>query len=144
MRMNPRVQGGLGELSAMEWLGRQGWCVFFPVNHSPDVDLVVVRGDEVLTVQVKTSTFFRNDRWCVMLATSGGNQSWTGVVRRFSSTRCDMLFVTVGDGRRWFIPSTAIGAERSTNLGGPKYAEYEVERGVALRDPSLSSRVPAG
>jgi hypothetical protein len=102
------------------------------VNHSPDVDLVAIRDDEVLTVQVKTTTFLRGDRWSVMLATSGGNQSWNRVVKRFSCGRCDRVFVVAGDGRRWFIPSTAIRAERGINLGGPKYAEFEVERGSPL------------
>jgi hypothetical protein len=40
--------------------------------------------------------------------------------------------VHVGDGRRWFIPSHAIEAESQVCLGGPKYAEYEVEPGEPL------------
>jgi hypothetical protein len=35
----------------------------------------------------------------------GRNQSWTGVVKRLDPARFDYLFVLVGDGRRWFIPS---------------------------------------
>ena len=33
----------------------------------------------------------------------------------------------VGDGRRWFIPSTAVEGGSGLLLGGPKYAAYEVE-----------------
>jgi hypothetical protein len=38
--VNRRVQGDLGELSAMEWLASKGALVWIPVGHSPDVDLL--------------------------------------------------------------------------------------------------------
>jgi hypothetical protein len=41
--------------------------------------------------------------------------------------------VHTGDGRRWFIPSSAIRTRTSVTLGGPKYAEFEVEAGAPLR-----------
>ena len=43
-----------------------------------------------------------------------------------------MLFVHVGDGRRWFIPAAAVEGRTAVNLGGPKYAEFEVEPGRPL------------
>ena len=52
-RMSPRRQGDLGELSAMEWLGSQGYAVFYPIGHSPDTDLVVDDGRALRRVQVK-------------------------------------------------------------------------------------------
>jgi hypothetical protein len=61
-----------------------------------------------------------------------GNQSWNGIVKRFSAVRCDGLFVLVADGRRWFIPATAVDGGSGILLGGPKYAEYEVEPGGLL------------
>jgi hypothetical protein len=83
-------------------------------------------------VQVKTSTLFRRGRWQTMIATRGGNQSWNGTVKRFSSARCDLLFVTVGDGRRWCIPADAVAGSSGVILGGPTYAEYEVQPWVPL------------
>ena len=41
----------------------------------------------------------------VTVCTRGGNQSWSGLVKRLDPTSCDYLFVLVGDGRRWFIPA---------------------------------------
>jgi hypothetical protein len=38
--VHPRRQGDLGEAAAIEWLTRVGAGVFFPLFHSPDVDLV--------------------------------------------------------------------------------------------------------
>ena len=37
------------------------------------------------------------------------------------------LFAVVGDGRRWCIPSDALVGKTSIALGGPRYAEFEVE-----------------
>lgn len=62
----------------------------------------------------------------------GGNQSWNGLVKRFDPVRCDRLFVLVADGRRWFIPADSIDAGSGLCLGGPKYAEFEVESGGPL------------
>jgi hypothetical protein len=56
-------------------------------------------------VQVKTCANTNAvGNYQVRLSTSGGNQSWNRVIKRFDPTRCDYLFVLVGDGRRWFIP----------------------------------------
>ena len=127
--VKPREQGDRGEMAAMTWLAGQGWRVWIPVGHSPDIDLIATRGSDVIRVEVKTCTRARGDRWDVMICTRGGNQSWSGLAKHFDSARCDYLFVLVGDGRQWFIPSVAIEARTAIVLGGPKYAEFEVDRG---------------
>ena len=104
-RIPPRIQGDCGEFSAIGWLLTRGASVFLPFEHSPDVDLVADLEGRLIRVQVKTSTVYRNNRFEVSLATRGGNQSWSGVVKNFCPTQCDYLFVHGGDGRRWFIPS---------------------------------------
>jgi PD-(D/E)XK endonuclease len=122
----------LGEFSCIEWLGTRGDPVYVPVGHAPDVDLVAEIDGRLLRIQVKTSTAVVNGRYTVAVCTRGGNQSWSGLVKRFSKDRCDWLFVLVGDGRRWFIPAEAVEGTICILLGGPKYAEYEVERGRPL------------
>ena len=107
--------------------------MYLPLEHSPDIDLIALWEQRVLRVQVKTSTVFRNERFEVTLATRGGNQSWSGLVKTFSPRRCDYLFVHTGDGRRWFIPSAAVDGGCRIRLGGPKYALYEVEPGETLQ-----------
>jgi hypothetical protein len=134
----PRRQGDAGELSAMTWLTEAGALVFKPLFENPHYDLIADFGDRLVRVQVKTSTCWRNGRFEVTLATRGGNQSWSGVVKVLNATRCDALFVHAGDGRRWYIPSAALGGGSGILLGGPKYAGYEVQPGPALlaRRPS--------
>jgi PD-(D/E)XK nuclease superfamily protein len=124
---NLRRQGDLGEFSAIEWLGTRGYRVWFPLGHSPDIDLVTRIDGRLVGVQVKTTTCLFKGRYSVTLSTRGGNQSWSGLVKRFSSERCDWLFVLVGDGRRWFIPADVVEGGSALLLGGPKYAAYEVE-----------------
>jgi hypothetical protein len=130
----------------MQWLVGKGAKLFIPIFHSPDVDLVAELNGRLLRIQVKTSTYFRDNRWCVQVATCGGNQSWNGTVKRLDPTRYDLLFVLVGDGRRWSIPAYAVEGTSSLILGGPKYSEFEVEPGLRIgaNPPLESSNPPRG
>jgi PD-(D/E)XK nuclease superfamily protein len=133
--VNRRVQGDIGELSAMEWLASRGATVWIPANHSVHVDLMAEWDDGLVRVQVKTSTFREEtksgeERWQIGIATSGGNRSWTGVAKKFDPAKVDYLFVLVGDGRRWLIPAHFVEAARALALGGTKYSEFEIESGT--------------
>jgi hypothetical protein len=128
----PRRQGDLGELSAVQWLVAAGASLSVPLFANPDYDLVADFDGWLVRVQVKTSICWRDGRYEVTLATRGGNQSWSGLVKVLDASRCDTLFVHVGDGRRWYIPVAALGGRSGIKLGGPKYAEFEVERGPPL------------
>jgi hypothetical protein len=130
--MHPRLQGDFGELSAAMWLTSQGARVSKPIGHCPDYDLIADFGERLLRVEVKTSTSFRHERWITSICTRGGNQSWSGFVKRWEVERCDLLFVHVADGRRWCIPSEAIDSRNVIMLGGPKFARYEVEPGLPI------------
>lgn len=121
--VNRRVQGDLGELSAMEWLGRKGALIWLPVGHSRDVDLIADLDGRLVRVQVKTSTqqVAATDgkaRWNVAIATNGGNRSWDGLTKKFDRSAVDYLFALVGDGRRWFIPTAVIEGGSSSDSRG--------------------------
>ena len=133
-RMPPREQRDIGERAAAVWLlGQPRTSVFFPFGHSPDADLVADIDGTLVRIQVKTTTLYvKNGRYQVSLATRGGNQSWNRIVKRFSSSRCEYLFVLVEDGRQWFIPSAAVDGTTAIVVGGPKYAGDEVDRGRAF------------
>ncbi len=117
----------------MQWLVAAGAFVWVPLVSAPDYDLIAQFGDRLARVQVKTSTCWTNERFIVALCTRGGNQSWNGIVKRLDAKRCDAVFVHVGDGRRWYIPSEALGGSSGIVLGGPKYSEYKVEPGQPLQ-----------
>jgi PD-(D/E)XK endonuclease len=134
--VNRRVQGDIGELSAMEWLASKQATVWVPFTHSPHVDLMAEWDEGLVRVQVKTSTYRGSqqleDRWHVSIATNGGNRSWTGLAKQFDPTRVDYLFVLVGDGRRWFIPAHFVEGSQGLVVGGVKYSEFEIERGTPI------------
>ena len=88
----------------MLWFGERGAGVFFPVFHSPDFDLIADWSDGSPLIMVK----------------------------RLNPDKYDALFVLVGDGRRWFIPSSVVTGGNAVRLGGPKYAEYETDPGQPL------------
>ena len=123
---NPRKQGDIGEAIAAAWLAQAGFDLFMPFGTNPNTDLVAEYDGRLFRIQVKTCTCWERQRWSVALCTRGGNQSWNGIVKYFSPSRCDFVFVLTGDMRRWFIPAAAIDATTAIQLGGPKYAEYEV------------------
>jgi Holliday junction resolvase-like predicted endonuclease len=132
-QLKPREQGDIGELSAMEWLAGKGAHIYVPVGHSPNIDLIAEIDAVLLRVEVKTTIHEKpRRRWAAQIATRGGNQSWSGVAKYFDRERCDYLFIHVGDGRRWFIPTGAVDCKSHLTLGGHKYAEFEVEPGRPL------------
>jgi hypothetical protein len=136
-KFHPRRQGDLGEAAAIEWLTRLGACVAVPLFHSPDYDVIADLGRGLLRVQVKTSIrqHGSTDHFALQLATSGGNQSWNGVVKKFDPSRFDFLFALVQDGRRWFIPSSEIEGTHSIVVGGDKYSEFQVGQAEPLDHP---------
>lgn len=146
--LKPREQGDFGEFSAMQWLADLGARIFLPLGHSPDIDLIAEVDGQVSRIEVKTTTHRRNERWGVGVATRGGNQSWSRIVKRFDAGRCDFLFVHVGDGRRWFIPTAALEASVSLSLGGSKYSEFEIQPGRPIPgggdEGLLDSATPGG
>ena len=121
----------------MEWLASKGALIWVPFSHSPDVDLMAKLDDQLLRVQVKTSTFQAKandagERWKVSIATNGGNRSWSGLTKKFDHALVDYLFALVGNGRRWFIPSACVEAAREITVGGTKYSEFEIEPGTSF------------
>ncbi len=139
-RINRGQQGDIGEASAVDWLTRMGAVVLMPIGRSPDFDLAVSVKGRLLRIQVKTSTQRLTTptgeaRYVVNLATSGGNQSWSGTAKKIDPACFDYLFALTSDGRRWFIPSPILEARSSITLGGPKYAEFEIDAAEPIEDP---------
>jgi Holliday junction resolvase-like predicted endonuclease len=141
-RLTPREQGDIGELSAMSWLASKGASVFVPLGHSPDVDVIASFGDQLSRIQVKTSNQESRGRYAVAICTRGGNQSWNGRTKYFDPNRFDFLFILVGNGRRWLIPFTAVESRTAITVGGPKYSEFEIERGDGFERRSSTSATP--
>lgn len=138
--INRRQQGDLGEASAIEWFTSKGALVLVPFGHSPDYDLVAAIGNRVKTTTQQARTANGHPRFPVSLTTCGGNQSWNGVVKTVDPETIDYLFAHTGSGRRWLIPSTDIEGKRSVRLGGPRYAQFEIEPGTGISEIVFGQR----
>ena len=119
----------------MLWLGERGRGVFLPLVHSPDYDLIADWGDgsPLTRVQVKTSTLFATGRWEVSVC-----YAWrqSELERPGQALGPDPVRPAVRARRRRpaLVHSRrrSRGRKRRITLGGPKYAEYEIEPGEPL------------
>ena len=125
-------QGNQGEVLAVTWLMSQGYDVALPIGSCSNYDVIAVIENRPVLVQVKTTRQRIGERCGVTVCTRGGNQSWNRIVKRFGPERCDFLYVHAADGRRWFIPSDRVDGETAIIVGGPKYADFELEPGAPL------------
>lgn len=146
-RRDPRRQGERGEKLAAAWFIEHGAIVFVPALHTlRNYDFIVdwEDGSGPQRIQVKITTQFVHGRWSVSICTRGGNRSWNGLVKRLDPSKYERLFVIVAGGRRWLIPPDRVSGGTGLNLGGPKYAAWELDPGPPLvTDRSaLDSRGP--
>jgi hypothetical protein len=116
-RANPRGQGLIGFTDAVAYFGGLGWSVSVPLIDSQPYDLVVDDGQQLLRVQVKTTTFRTPyGIYSVQLCTNGGNQSFH-TVKRFDPSSCELLDVLTDSRERYVIPTAEITSTTTLNLG---------------------------
>lgn len=122
---NPRKQGNAGMGIAIAYLSRIGVEVAIPLTDTQRYDLIIVHGEGMERVQVKTTTVKQGRNYYVRLTTIGGNHTQVKV-RKFEPTDYEWLFVVCGDATAYMIPTPAITA-RSGLLLGRKYEPYRLE-----------------
>ena len=123
--INSKKQGDIGMCYAMAYYSKLGWTISIPITDSQDYDLIVDTGDELLKVQIKTtSQLSKHDIYVVGLRTNGGNKSGN-ISKLFDSNNCDLLFVMTEIGEFYSIPRTEIMSTTTINLG-EKYLQYKV------------------
>ncbi len=88
--MNSKQQGAIGVAQAVAHFTSLGYAVFTPISDVSRFDLVVEKDTKLYKVEVKTTTRANGE---VSLRTLGGNQSWSGVVKKMSSFDCDIVFM---------------------------------------------------
>jgi hypothetical protein len=126
-RRNPRQQGVIGVARAIAWFTSQGYEVWVPIGEPERYDLIVVDPEgEPKKVEVKTTTC-RNHRgrFVVHIATNGGNQSWTGLVKCFDPDAVDLLYVLTDGGAEYVIPASSVRAKTKLTLG-PELSPFRV------------------
>lgn len=124
--MNTKKQGDIGVAAAIFHYTKSGHAVSVPLGDATRYDLIVDVDGVLKRVQIKSSNFkTAAGTYQVQLATSGGNQSWSGDKKFISATECDILFVYCLDGTCYEIPLYLCVGRSSIRLGN-KYDEYKV------------------
>ena len=125
-RNNPRLQGLIGLGAAIDWFTRNGYFVAIPLNDSQPWDLIVEDSDGTVSrVQVKTTTYRnRRGKYVAMLATTGGNQSFS-TRKPFDRRRSEILFIMTDDGDVYVIPCAQVDAASQLTLGR-KYGRFRI------------------
>ena len=88
--MNSKQQSSIGIARAISYFTNKGYSVFIPVSDCNRYDLLIDTGENILRVEVKTTTQKSGQ---TELRTLGGNQSWNGIIKFISSKDCDIVFI---------------------------------------------------
>lgn len=117
--MDKRKQGDIGVAEAILYFTKKGYEVFHPLTEATRVDLIVLKDDQILRVQCKTSTYRPNghDAYSVALTTSGGNRSWSGVKKKISSKEVDIVVIWCDDNSLWIVPSEYVEGKSMFSAG---------------------------
>ena len=122
---NTKQQGNIGIGQALAYFTGLKWTVSIPLNDSQDYDLIVDDGSTLHRVQVKTTKYVtKSGSYQAMLKTCGGNQSWTGVSKKFDNTSVEILFVLCENGDMYCMPTKDLNVTSTINLS--KYPQYKI------------------
>lgn len=115
--MNTKQQGDIGVAVAIAYYTKCGHVVSVPLTDNSRYDLVVEMAGVLKRIQVKTTKYSRDGIYEVALRTNGGNQSWSGMVKKLSRTECDLLFVYAFDDTMYEFPPEKFDGKATLSLG---------------------------
>lgn len=125
--MNKKQQGDIGVAKAIYYYSACGYIVSIPATDNSRYDLLVDKNGKINRVQVKTSSYkIASGSYEVQLKTTGGNQSWQGIVKKISAEEIDILFIVCEDGSMYEI-APEIFDNRTTITLGKNYESFRVE-----------------
>ena len=108
------MQDAVGIGRAIAYYSAMGYAVFTPVADISRYDLIVDTGEQLLRVEVKTTTQASGE---IALRTMGGNRTWDGVVKRISEADCDVVFaVNLTSGTEREFPAAQLAGRNSVTV----------------------------
>ena len=125
--MKPKEKGDLAAAHAISYFIINRYEVCLPIGDKRPYDMVVEFFGKLFKVQVKYAGYYTSERkYKAALRTMGGNQSYY-TAKKYSETDFDLLFVYVGNGRKFLIPWKDIKNRNDISIEAGKFAHYEVK-----------------
>ena len=119
-------QGNVGVAYAIAYYSKLGYTISIPLTDTQDYDLVVDTGNNLLKVQVKTTTCLnKSGNYQLNLRVMGGNRSGTGKTKTFDQNNCDIVFAMTEKFEFYSIPRSEITSTTSISLC-EKYQPFKV------------------
>lgn len=124
--MDRKQQGNIGESFATYYYTSKGFLVSKPLVENTPYDLIIDNHEELVRVQVKTSSYqrYENGGFTVQLRTNGGNMSGTGKYKLIDSSKVDVVFILCSDGSFYEIPSSVV--EDKANIIVSEKSEFYI------------------
>lgn len=123
--MNTKQQGDVGVAMAIAYYTKEGYVVCYPLTDNARYDLIVEKDGVISRVQCKCTDAIEKGSYNVNLRTSGGNQSWSGTIKKISADETDILFVYSMDGASYQFPPEVFDGRSKIALG-KQYQIYRV------------------
>lgn len=125
--MKPKEKGDLAVAHAITYFMTNGYEVCLPIGDKRPYDIVVEQDNTLFRVQIKYAGFYSGEgKYRAALRTMGGNQSYH-TAKRYQKTDFDLLFVFVGNGRKFLIPWNELKNTNSISIEASKFTRYEVK-----------------
>lgn len=125
--MLTKEKGDVAVGKAISYFISSGYEVCIPIGDRTDYDLVIERGNKLEKVQVKYAGHYpsKNNKCCVGLRITGGNQSYK-TAKKYSDESFDILFVYTANNQLYLAPWNEISARNEIWIEHPKYQRYNV------------------
>ena len=114
--MTTTEQGSVGLGFAIAYFVANGYIVSLPLNDNQAYDLIVDK-EGLQRVQVKTTGYKESkNNYTVQLKSTRANKN-VNKVKKFDSTKSELVFILDRDGNQYLIPSCEIKVKNSFALG---------------------------
>lgn len=121
--MNPKVIANVGLGQAIAHFTSLNYSVSIPLTESQRYDMIVDDGVNLYRVEVKTTNTLDS---CIDFRTKGGNQTWSGEIKRITTEECDLVFCYSMATKEAYLFPVSVVAGRATMRLFNKYNEYRV------------------
>ena len=125
--MKPKEKGDIAVAHAIHYFMVNNYEVCMPLGDKQLYDMIVERNGVMSRVQIKYAGYYSGDKkYKAALRSMGGNQSYH-TAKKYADDAFELLFVYVGNGRKFLIPWELLKIRNSLAIESSKYSKFEVK-----------------